>query len=126
MIDPKTLRIGNWIIGTTDGIGKPNQIQQVFAIEENYINLVYDHQGGGYYIKPEDAYPIPLIDEILLKCGFNIHGMHIEGDISLFKSANDNIYPNLSDYDSPRIQYLHQLQNWVFLLTGKELQIDLK
>lgn len=131
MIDLKELRIGNWIIGTTDGIGMPNQIQQVFSIDENYINPIYNHQGESYYIKPEDAEPIPLTEDILIKCGagnpewemLNIW-IDKEGKTIVYYENGVTHVHYCPEYDIAKIPVntLHQLQNVIHALTGKELE----
>lgn len=130
MIDPKELRIGNWIIGTTDGIGVPNQIQQVFSIDENYINPIYNHQGESYYIKPEDAEPIPLTEDILIKCGFKKEGERYrspwfcDGTEALYilKDEFSFFYQPLEPMMPVRFESLHRLQNFFYANTYQEIE----
>lgn len=84
--------------------------------------------------------PIPLSEEILLKAGFESHeivnGLYyilsknivisitIEGSNVLnVEISNTNITGVSPDKDN--FQYLHQLQNLYFALTGEELSINL-
>lgn len=69
--------------------------------------------------------PIPLTPELLEKCGFKKYDGYgykvAQGYI--IKHANGYFY----HYHDLRIRvdYLHQLQNLVFALTGKEIEINL-
>lgn len=70
--------------------------------------------------------PIPLTEEILLKCGFEIDDvlapcMHVakEWDLEWFI---DGVY---LDGSNTKAVYLHQLQNLYFALKGEELNITL-
>lgn len=73
--------------------------------------------------------PIPLTEELLLKCGFEQSG-------GLFQKKNSPIYYLDGKFviaadgyamagASIKLKYLHQLQNLDFALTGKELEINL-
>ena len=107
------LRIGN-IVSTWNGIK--------MKLDEDDLEIMF---GARNY---EDFYPIPLTPEILEKCGF---------EKSSFTQWRDN-YFTLTDIDTKylfcksesieviaTIQYLHQLQNLYFALTGNELNINL-
>ena len=83
--------------------------------------------------------PIPLTEEILLKCeGYKQnYGFEINDNTQLdFVITNDGVYPFItqdgefsrqlpSQVNLERIQHLHQLQNLFFALTGDELEINL-
>ena len=78
--------------------------------------------------------PIPLTEEILLKCGFEkgyiMYFIRIcETRCYLRPSYRGGYYYGICPYielrDCKTIQYLHQLQNLYFALTGKELEIKL-
>ena len=75
--------------------------------------------------------PIPLTEELILKCGFKrymrlkqvfklglINLMHF-GTWSLFDDREDMDFLDLP------LEYLHQLQNLYFALTGKEIEVEL-
>lgn len=75
--------------------------------------------------------PIPLTEELILKCGFKrdmrlkqvfrlglINLMHF-GTWSLFDDREDMDFLDLP------LEYLHQLQNLYFALTGKEIEVKL-
>lgn len=73
--------------------------------------------------------PIPLTEEILLKCGFrkSKSGMYLfdkfSFDLSDFEFGVESDYYYLTI--SENLKYLHQLQNLYFALTGQELEINL-
>jgi hypothetical protein len=86
--------------------------------------------------------PIPLTEEILLKCGFELNedlgdmkyyqipnekrgfGVCFDHDEIVFYLFNIKGITNLI-YDESFFQHLHQLQNLYFALTGTELEINL-
>lgn len=104
-------------------------------VEELRIGNYYQwYADGKYYyfqIKPEDFQkrelanfePIPLTEEILLKCGF-------EKGIEFF--SYNNFYIDLNEWfvfnnmvAKAPLKHLHQLQNLYFVLTNEELNIEL-
>ena len=123
------LRIGNYINRPDLGDGHL-RTESILAIYERVkttgpIKTIFDFQ---------DIHPIPLTEEWLLKFGFGKSEDHEVGhntDLNFnfyydwhfkrfriesgFNSDNDWIVP------MPHIQYVHQLQNLYFALTGKEL-----
>lgn len=73
--------------------------------------------------------PIPLTEEILLKCGFEKAGIYYcmggNEDGGIVLKLNDSMYyPIITSFGIP-IKYLHQLQNLHFALTGKELEVKI-
>lgn len=125
------LRIGNWVY---DMNGKPQQIDQVVrhpSCERNY-GYISKFKGWNFangYI--DDLNPIPITEEWLLKLGFERYGDNGEyfkhKDIEVFEFLN--IGTAFKVFDSSGIcicyiEYVHQLQNLYFALTGKELQVN--
>lgn len=122
------LRIGNLIMGM-------DMVQTVFEILDNtdrgrIVHLGYEHlilvkENGNQY-KPIEVHPIPLTEEWLLKFGFNYQ----KADVSSFypfyvKSGfriNEEGYHWYVQTHCVHIQYVHQLQNLYFALTGEELR----
>ena len=110
MIKANELRIGNWV-RDSDGFNKVIHIEESFFYTEMFKNTFAD-------IKP-----IPLTEEILLKCGFE--------KLGLIKYELNGVALNIkwSSYFIHRfeteIKYLHQLQNLYFALKGEELEINL-
>ncbi len=76
-----------------------------------------------------NAEPIPLTEEILLKCEGNHSAFyHVFDCVELGLVDDDFIngfYTLYLDGYTKKISYLHQLQNLYFALTGKELEIKL-
>ena len=106
MIKANELRIGNW----------------VFNIYNNPVKVTVIDDTVDW------CKPIPLTPEILEKCGFD------NDDNDFLKTIDDrsSLHINLEkkrtlieSYDGivklKNINYLHQLQNLVFALTGEEL-----
>jgi len=117
MIQANELRIGNYFETSNINYSKVTSIKQYNVYCESY----FPHE-------LELCKPIPLTEEILLKCGF-------EGKLTFWKgllgvSLLDGITMiNEFNYDCEylhvRTRYLHQLQNLYFALTGEELDIKL-
>lgn len=134
MIQANELRIGNWVndtrtVGDRTGLPEIFHPRQVIKIDEDYFR---------YYN------PIELTPEILEKCGFVPTGIdnHI---YSLFLSEfdsnelsrqridffTDNTHGKVElcrsgvCFKMCPCQYIHQLQNLYFALTGEELNIQL-
>lgn len=104
------LRIGNYY----DNNGRfnkvtPSVIQDVMESERTWCK------------------PIPLTEEILLKCGFNeteklpgTQKRYEKKKIKISISNSGNFYTN-----KIQVIYLHQLQNLYYALTNEELTIKL-
>ena len=124
MIQAKDLRIGNWVM-------YDNKIFEVDTISMEFPTLNTIEFGIGV-VKWDKLNPIPLTEELLIKCGFkkinHIHGysfwaMGIKGGrpkIDIYESRTEYM-----GYSVKHVQYLHQIQNLYFTLTGKELEINL-
>ena len=115
------IRIGNYIAD----IHSPKGFFQVTEIHKSTVRYGYD-----YKARYEDLVPIPLTEEILMKAGF-------EKDILILFYRNSFIiaktktrwafYHNgLTSGELARIDYVHELQNLIFALTGEEIKIDLE
>ena len=106
------LRIGNWI----NRLGKPTFINAIQKGES--IDYIRTPLSGAITINQIE--PIPLTEEILLKCGF-VNGWNG----NYFCNTNGEFYFNGNSYEgetlSKNIKYLHQLQNLYFALTNQEL-----
>lgn len=124
------LRIGNYVLS-------PRGIERVSAIGAPIDVMFSDN--AGYELKYLS--PIPLTEELLLRCGFEVKIEHdvckryhigenpITKDwyVSLVwiiepKSVGMPDYPFYSN-GGHLIKYLHQLQNLYFALTGEELTL---
>lgn len=151
MMKPTDLRVGNWV-KDENGFGyvvaitfAPSQIEPYRAILSNRRSIV----GSSF----RELEPIPLTPEILKKCKFDMHARSVSfGDsgydpkyfyyildgIDEFKQRTyrhgfvlgdfrDGYYyqANQRRTKGIKIEYLHQLQNLYFALTGEELFIEL-
>jgi hypothetical protein len=118
------LRIGNWVNG--EFINGEFLLSQIFRIDGN------DDCSG--------LEPIPLTTELLEKCGFVRSQDEDENSLTLINGrktfkwveGNDDDYFLIYqtdcglDYNTAfELEYLHQLQNLYFALTGEELEINL-
>lgn len=112
MIKANELRIGNYVSTevdefiSIDGTNKYRIIIEGDYVSEGYVN------------------PIPLTEEWLLKFGFTKHGFDDPLDLywchpNLIGAINERCL--IYDYSRLKIQYVHQLQNLYFALTGEEL-----
>lgn len=163
MINVKELRLGNIVKASlNEGVS----YMKVVRLEHSKISLcalddynlradferrIYDcevrtHSGKRIYDDSfEKIEPIPLTEELLLKCGFeNYIGeqydkneeyacnfeYQLESGIfyrDLICKPYDGMYVFFADSQEKGIKYyyLHQLQNIYFYLTGKELEVKL-
>jgi len=119
MIQANELRIGNWYKCRKTGLTEESY--ERFSDFQSFANYLYDCD------------PVPLTPEILRKCHFSERALAFTGHIG-FTLNDEDYYIGLLDdnkggwkFHNPHfnltIQYLHQLQNLVFALTGKELYI---
>lgn len=114
------LRIGNYYLDFDD------EIQQIEMIQPFMFGFKYRWEWEKY-IKP-----IPLTEEILLKCGFvqceneywytnGILNLSLPiGTFSINGSKNSEAVIRINP-----IKHLHQLQNLYFALTNEELTVNL-
>lgn len=129
MITPQELRIGNYI-NFNDG-SCHDDIRKIVGISTKDINTVVKGCHFATAIRSNNLiYPIPLTEEILLKCNATLHGIEYIIKASAlpfkFRFHSGIAYCEMGNvYLGDRIQYLHQLQNLYNLLTGKELEIKL-
>ena len=123
------LRIGNYVEETLF----TNRITQITSISQKRVHVKYEFSRASVSIK--DITPITLTEEILLKCGFEksndldkfYHLDLLNEWTRIYFNPKHNICQlSINQHDSCiRIKYLHELQNLVFALTQKELQIEL-
>ena len=124
-MEVQELRVGNYLF-------KYGEVVKVVEIgikhkgDTNYY-LRSENDNCGYWI--DQFNPIPLTEEILLKCGFKKRS---DGHFNILKHSEVDIII-CNDFSSwqcdginfsvNRIKYLHQLQNLYWCLVGKELNI---
>ncbi len=130
MIKSEELMLGNWIrlfLGIDDN-GKNYRNYKIEGIMNQHGSSF--HLVSNTWIEISNNFePIPLTEELLLKCGFE----HSDGSYSI--DFNDRIIEVwddfkgnnrvLTDDDDIFIYTLHHLQNYVFIKTGKHLEIEL-
>jgi len=130
MIQANELRLGN-LLSFFNGI-EPEKIITInarffssLAGGRPSIELKNDEYISGYYR------PIPLTEEWMNKLGFiGIANGFIGGNnwwcgriSSNFNDGKVKVWITGCDINLSHIQYVHQLQNLYFALTGKELEI---
>lgn len=126
MLKETELRIGNIV-------NYKNENVIVDRISTIGINSEY---GETLYMS-EEIEPIPITEDILLKCGFiEVFGVKKEYKIKINKKEDILVYNLIVEetsiwtdyggfYLDNQINYIHQLQNLYFALTGNELTIKL-
>jgi len=120
MINPQELRLGNLL-----HLYKENNLVEVIKIFEAHLEV---HSVDLQFWTEEinEFNPIPLTEEILLKCGFkqtkNLVGVRAS---YTFREVRVSLSNSGHWYFKQRIIYLHDLQNIVFALYGKELEVKI-
>lgn len=117
------LRIGNIVFYNSENDNN-EPVRYYCTINGADLRIMQDDEN---YLKSHE--PVPLTDELLEKCGFKIFPWGY-----VIKSSNDfGIRLNLKSFvyevsgnSAVKIEYLHQLQNLYFALTGEELEINLE
>jgi|SRR5690606_18891832 len=124
MIQANELRIGNYVRCVEGNIIKINKEDFICILTNTY-----------------EVDPIPLTEEILLKCGFERKSYTTKGveiEVIYYKIGNIVVYL-MRDFFEIEIttssgqfnlhktfpKKLHQLQNLYFALTGEELEVKL-
>lgn len=133
MIEARELRLNNWV----NIKGVPTQIESIH--NEKGVNVWSETAWDMSVIEGEnDLEPIPLTHTILEKCGFvstDIKGeLQLDLDEAVCLVGNPYMF-NIAVYKLQlavwgnwvrnKINYLHQLQNLYFTLTGEELTVNL-
>lgn len=107
MIQANELRIGNWYDHNGEyRQASPSTIEEIWHNERPWCK------------------PIPITEEILLKCGFNEGqtGYYFKDDIII--SVEGQVYFGETEVHLCEIYTLHHLQNFCFDM-GRELEINL-
>ena len=118
----RELRIGNYIL-----YGETHTIFQVMTINEDGYTVKNDIEET--WIEQWAFYGIPLTEDWLVKFGFKkSKHWYTLGDIAIYKDMArltqkvDGMYVEIyNQFKCP--EYVHQLQNLYFALTGEELTI---
>jgi hypothetical protein len=115
------LRIGSWVKHPAAVWSHRTEVQGYGYVEFQWE----EHDWAGIAectINLEDVKPIPLTEEWLFKFGFEYSDLN--GDSGLWKIPPFQIYGKYNQfiYDYRLdVNYVHQLQNLYFALTGQEL-----
>ena len=132
-MEAKELRIGNYVYDNYREVYK-------LIVKSDFLNL-------DYRIEFDILKPIPLTEEILLKCGFEktkILGSYLKNTPNTEKGYgitihsqhpfNDKLFTQVIEiyqingsglFVQGGLKHLHQLQNLYFALTCTELEINL-
>jgi hypothetical protein len=125
MIQANELRIGNLISYTIeddlDERKKWSEVSEIDAVDILHLTK----------FKDKNYKPIPLTEEWLLKFGFvKQRHEYIKGDYCLTLITDTTSWllaenTNVFFYIGTNLDYVHQLQNLYFALTGQELTLNL-
>lgn len=139
MIDVRELRIGNFFkISVCDNF----RVDEIYKKEDRfyYVKNNIGYNESYLYGVVEDLQPIPITEEMLMKCGMNECE---DASIVRYVCRNGKFKMNIMLYElkkyiicinnvesgeqvcSREVKYLHQLQNIYFDFTGKELEVNL-
>jgi len=128
MIKVKELRIGNYVMCAlkTDAL-HTDFIGRIRSIHKDAVNIQSELCTD---IFEDEIYPIPLTEELLLKCGFKNKCEGVENwyekpmpSIGCLIWIKDKGYLTDVSEEILNIRYMHQLQNLHFAITGKELEL---
>ena len=124
------LRIGNWICFMDEVGESPLYI-------ETEVNLMEIQQAIKY---PDFFYGIPLTEKLLIRFGFNVddngsYWIDLQTHYLVLIPSEGYFYPvyyEIREFSGEmeqrvsiqRFQYVHQLQNLYFALTGEELKLN--
>lgn len=137
---PKDLRTGNLV--TLSG----SLILTVYEIHEDCF-YAKDAKGSSFKNTWAELHPIPLSEEVLLKCGFEKIEVEVDDyyDCSYEKQLNNDVFISYADDFSCTLHWnkkesingfgvipnwhsintVHGLQNLCYILTGEELEVSL-
>lgn len=143
-MNTKDLMIGNWVYFTRN----TQFPMQVVSIGDNYVYLDFEgNEGDVFEPTLEEMQPIKVTEEILTNNGFkkkeynvsgysstSLHYMMFENgifDINRFSNSigrDWHCHIENSDCDSIGsfdFQYVHEFQNGIRLITGKDMEVKL-
>jgi len=117
-MEAKDLRVDNWV-SSAFGFVKVSEIRLMectVRTEDFTVNTC---------VWTSKLQPIPLTEEILLKCKWQlVKGIYFYINSYFCIDNSGRLYYH-GDYTGINIHTVHQLQNLYFALTGKELEINL-
>jgi hypothetical protein len=127
-IKANEIRVGNWLGSSLLKKTTYHQVDTHFLRQ-----LVFNSRDEDIPILPFFWEPIPLTPKILKKAGFEPMnygdgGFFYEithGDFTFTQGDKNGFCEVFLNDTNLRVQYVHQLQNLYFALTGEELTINL-
>ncbi len=126
MIQVNEFRLGNLIYSPIE-----KEIVKLVAIEQGNRPITLGKMGTSSFSGFDCLEPIPLTEEILLKCGFKLSHKGFTYDkkrlsicLPCDSYKNGRVYFNSWCISEKSIDSLHQLQNLYFSLTNEELTFN--
>ncbi len=121
----RELRIGNYV--------EIYQGNKVGFVDNCIVESIYGYEVNGY--SDDDIHPIPITQKWLFKFGFIWHNQEYYNGVIYIKNAHISssfpwgLYPEelgsgMIIKNHKKLQYVHQLQNLYFAITGEELVIS--
>lgn len=129
MIKANELRIGNFIkcdlLDDSYIDRKPYYGKCVYCVSVIFSLSCKIETGHGavQQLSEIDIQPIPLTEEWLIKFGFEIEKEYWINEYGLKVWHNGKGFYHLNDEILVYIDYIHQLQNFCFATTGRELTL---
>lgn len=119
MIEPKELRIGNYVYMGNNTVF-PDKIQDISS------TIISSELFSAF--SPETLYPIPLTQDWIEKLGADNLGYYFIEKGSTWNSpvGEDGFFFGMDEeggIEICRVKFVHQLQNLVYDITGKELTL---
>ncbi len=127
-IKPSDLRLGNWVM-------YDNRYFQISMIADVFPELNTTEFGIGV-VDYNNISAIPLSEEVLLRSGFhkcekheNFYQIILNDWTKIYVAFHEKQYAvelSISKHSfCPKVNYLHQLQNLYYTLTGEEMEVSL-
>ena len=133
-MEASELRIGNLVMANVDNDIIQLRVDEILWFDHLGYTLrmwVGKNRESKIDLPLHSAEPIPLTDELLLRCGLDKVGLfYVSKDVPpspfrfLLGKVEGYCYIEYRQR-IVKIMYLHQLQNIYFSLTGKELDVTL-
>lgn len=125
MIQPNELRIGNLVMTEDKELGYVHEIKQEFN-DDPYDITLKDENGLFLDFMIEELKPIPITEDILLRLGFDKYKSSWRMNKTVYAKDFCEVYFGEKDIYvgfSPEVEikYVHELQNFFFAHTKKEL-----
>ena len=127
------LKIKNWVLENKNGNDCYAQVKGITLVDAENTNCIIETK---YQTTPiEYISPIPLTEEILLKCGFKVtyrseytlrltHIKYTRLGVG-WNLVNKHLSVRYGAEHFTHIKHLHSLQNIYWCLCGEELEINL-